>query len=91
MTARKTKRKSKRHIKGRVGKRLKFMIVQDANNKFGPSAVLLDSRGRSINVINGGSLDSPGYLRQLAKEHWNADERTTLPPRWGGYPLVTEQ
>lgn len=45
----------------------RFYIRQ---TRHGYSAVLVDGRGNSVNVINGGPRDSEGVVRQAAQKHW---------------------
>jgi hypothetical protein len=49
------------------GKRARFYI---RSSRHGYSAVLLNSRGRSVNVINGGPADSESSVRASARRHW---------------------
>jgi hypothetical protein len=84
------KRTTKKRVKGRKSRAIRKFIITEG--KFGPSAVLLDSRNRSVNAINGGSLDSPALIRRIAKESWpNSKERKTLPKDWGGEPLAKDK
>jgi hypothetical protein len=50
----------------RPKRKLRYEIRQE---RLGPSAVLFDARGRSINVINGHPGDTEA-VRRAAKRHW---------------------
>ena len=51
------------------------------HSRHGYSAVLLDARGRSINVINGGPSDTQAKIRASAIRHWPGAREAAHPLR----------
>jgi hypothetical protein len=51
------------------------------HSRHGYSAVLIDRRGRSINVINGGAKDTEQDVLAAAQRHWPNARQISGPPR----------
>jgi hypothetical protein len=84
----------RRHVIGRsrrgekVTSRYSIIVVRERSGE--ATAILLDSRNRSVNLIRGvAGKHSVADMQRLAKEHWPAARlRKTLPRGWGGEPLA---
>jgi len=74
----------------RITSRYTTIVVQDRARKWGPSALLLDSRNHVVNLLNGTKGEhSAADMKRLAAEHWPAARaRKRLPKDWRGEPLA---
>jgi hypothetical protein len=74
----------------RITSRYTTIVVQDRPHKWGPSALLLDSRNHVVNLLNGTKGEhSAADMKRLAAEHWpEARARKRLPLGWQGEPLA---